>query len=406
MFDSALQTHKCGQLWTEEHERYVIRVLKSDKNVIKNRQFYHIKSTFKLVNLSGVTKVARIKDNRLMATKNNVFSIIHNLHTACAHKGEKKTYKKVCEFYANIPMSLIKRFIEQCAKCSGKNKKKLTWVDTGPITVRDLDRRCRIEIIDFQSLPDGENKFILHYKDNITKFNLLRSLVSKSATEVAKELLNIFLDFGSPNVLETDDREFTADVIRELGLLWSGSILINGRSSAPRNREREKNDGVTEKLVAWMRENNTSSWSGGLRFVQWDMNTTRHDAVNMEPYVAVFGRGSRSALSSRLPDETRLKIVNGLFEEEIEQMIYDDCCEVDDNGVSDVLLRSYRDTEDGAAQYDVNNNKDYPVIHTIEVIGVDVLTPVHGHSDNIGIQYTESILHDDILLIKGNIHDT
>lgn len=34
-----------------------------------------------------------------MVSKPKVISIIKDLHTACGHKGEKKTYKKIAEHY-------------------------------------------------------------------------------------------------------------------------------------------------------------------------------------------------------------------------------------------------------------------------------------------------------------------
>lgn len=61
-----------------------------------------------------------------MASKPKVCSIIKDLHTACGHKGEKKTYKKIAEHYGNIPMTVIKSFIRQCGRCAEKSKKATT----------------------------------------------------------------------------------------------------------------------------------------------------------------------------------------------------------------------------------------------------------------------------------------
>ena len=54
-------------------------------------------------------------------------------------------------------------------------------------------------------------KFILHYQDHLTKFALLRPITSKLAAEVGFQLLDIFLLFGAPHILQSDNgREFTA----------------------------------------------------------------------------------------------------------------------------------------------------------------------------------------------------
>jgi hypothetical protein len=57
----------------------------------------------------------------------------------------------------------------------------------------------------------------LHYQDHLTKFAVLRPLTSKLAAEVGFQLLDIFLFFGAPHILQSHNgREFTANIIKEL----------------------------------------------------------------------------------------------------------------------------------------------------------------------------------------------
>lgn len=58
--------------------------------------------------------------------------------------------------------------------------------------------RGQVDLVDFQSLLDGDFKFILHYKEHLTKYSFFRPLKYKKASEIAMELLNIFLTFGAP----------------------------------------------------------------------------------------------------------------------------------------------------------------------------------------------------------------
>ena len=51
---------------------------------------------------------------------------------------------------------------------------------------------------DFQSNPDGDNKFIMVYKDHLTKFCILKALVSKQASEVAFHLIDMFTLIDAP----------------------------------------------------------------------------------------------------------------------------------------------------------------------------------------------------------------
>ena len=62
-----------------------------------------------------------------------------------------------------------------------------------------------MDLIDFQSQADGEFKFILVYQDHLTKFVILRSLKTKQASEVVEQLLDLFLLFGAPSILQSNN---------------------------------------------------------------------------------------------------------------------------------------------------------------------------------------------------------
>lgn len=92
--DIQREIDNCNNLCTNEHEAEVISILQARSNsgdVFKNPQCYYNGIKFKIVSFAGVTKLSRINDGRMMATKPIVFSTIKDLHTACDHKGEKKT---------------------------------------------------------------------------------------------------------------------------------------------------------------------------------------------------------------------------------------------------------------------------------------------------------------------------
>ena len=65
----------------------------------------------------------------------------------------------------------------------------------------------------------GQFNWIVVYHCHLTKFVILRLMSSKRAAEVAFQLLDIFLIFGAPAILQSDNgSEFTAQVITELNL--------------------------------------------------------------------------------------------------------------------------------------------------------------------------------------------
>ena len=171
-------------------------------------------------------------------------------------------------------------------------------------------------------MKDGNYRFILHYMEYLTKFSQICPLKTKTAEEVAKELVYIFLDTGAPHILQfVNSREFTAEVIRELSTLWPRYVLVNGCPRHPQSQGSvERGNGSMKlKLLNWMQDN-TASWSVGIHFMQWSMNNTYHEATYMEPYKALTENKPRCGLAIKLPANFLAHITTGVTEELIQLM--------------------------------------------------------------------------------------
>ena len=49
------------------------------------------------------------------------------------------------------------------------------------------------------------------------------------------------------------------------------------------------NADVKEMLATWLSENNSTQWSEGLRFIQFQKNLSYHHVIEQFPYKALFG---------------------------------------------------------------------------------------------------------------------
>src|SRR5579872_4887792 len=139
------------------------------------------------------------------------------------------------------------------------------------------------------------------------KILFVAPLSSKRAAEVAYQLLDIFLLFGAPHILQSDNgSEFTAAVITELKLLWPDLLIVHGKPRHPQSQgsvERLNCD-VKDMLIAWLGDNNSVNWPVGLKFVQFSKNTSYHSGIKQTPYNALFGVDPRVGLrSTALPTE-------------------------------------------------------------------------------------------------------
>jgi len=66
----------------------------------------------------------------------------------------------------------------------------------------------------------------MNYQGHLTKFTILRPLKSKTAEEVAYQLMDIFFMFSAPFILQSDNgREFANKIIQNLADMWPGICM-------------------------------------------------------------------------------------------------------------------------------------------------------------------------------------
>ncbi|XP_076089944.1 KRAB-A domain-containing protein 2-like [Mytilus galloprovincialis] len=265
-------------------------------------------------------------------------------------------------------------FTTNCEQCILKRKRSdISKLVVKPIISADFNCRGQVDLVDLQSVPDQEFKWIMHYQDHLTKFSVLRALKSKRAAEVAYQLLDIFLLFGAPHILQSDNgREFTAHIITELKSLWSELVIVHGRPRHPQSQgsvERANAD-IKEMLISWMNDNDTRQWSEGLRFVQFQKNRSYHRVIDQSPYHALFGSDPKIGLSSSsLPKEL---LPNLETEEDLEKVfkeVSEENSEIEIDGTDENT-----DAESVESERELNDSGSTST--TIEVVSEEVETPI------------------------------
>ena len=73
------------------------------------------------------------------------------------------------------------------------------------IVTLGFGQRGQIDLIDFQSMPDGVFNYLLNYIDHGVKMLISIPLASKRASAVAFALFTIFTEIGPPMLLQTDN---------------------------------------------------------------------------------------------------------------------------------------------------------------------------------------------------------
>ena len=145
--------------------------------------------------------------------------------------------------------------------CQRKRKRTTTkGIVVKPILSKDFSSRAQVDLIDMQYMCQGQHKWITVYQNHLTKFYILHPLTSKRAPEIAYQLLDIYLLLGAPSILQSD------------------------------------------MLIAWMSDNDTRDWTVGLKFVQFQKNSSHHIGIKRSPFAALVGADAKVGLtSSSLP---------------------------------------------------------------------------------------------------------
>jgi hypothetical protein len=98
-------------------------------------------------------------------------------------------------------------------------------------------------------------------------------------------------------------------------VLWPDLAIVHGMHRNPQSQgsvERSNAD-IHDMIVSWMRENDTTKWAAGLKFIQFQKNRRFHEGIKRSPHEAMFGSPPKVGLAtSKLPNE----ILNVIEKEE------------------------------------------------------------------------------------------
>lgn len=296
--------------WTEEKIQNVIKMIENyNKAKIlgsrpTDKEYYHAKK-YDIMTFSDekvlILKRKSQKDPVIQVVPSSkYYQKILDTHVATGHGRRDKIIYDLKDKYM-VPVFAINIFLQLCKTCLSKKSFPKTGIVVKPLITDDFNRRGQVDLVDFQSSPDGEYKWMLQYQDHLTKFCFLRPLKSKEAKEVAIEILKIFLEVGCPNILQSDNgREFTASILKEIVSLWPACKIVNGRPRYPQSQgsvERSNQD-VKNMIRAWMVDNNSTNWSIGCYFAQFQKKSSYHSAIARTPFKALFGDDPRCGLTS------------------------------------------------------------------------------------------------------------
>ena len=316
---------------TAKRDKFIEDLLRINFGGATSPSDYNLMKRYEILRDGNSNRLIRKRNDpandmvKFVASLEDVFGIVKAAHEGTGHGGGKKTIAEVKKQWSNITQEVCYLYISFCEHCNKKRARKIPKDEVVKPVERsqNIFSRCQIDLLDYQTLPDGDYKYIMTFVNHFSEICVLRPLTTKTAEEVAANLLDIFLTFGAPTILQSNNgREFVNVVITELSTLWANLKLVTGRHCHPQSQGTvERLNGVIQdKLAIWMQENNSKKWSDGLKFVQWQINISHHEATGNSPFKVTFGHEPQVGLgSSVLPMSAFNKIAT---EEDLEAFLH------------------------------------------------------------------------------------
>ncbi|CAF4134003.1 unnamed protein product [Rotaria magnacalcarata] len=262
---------------------------------IDSKFYLWCKLHFKIDYSVGVEILCSSKNGNRIAVVEHYYQILQEAHLKTGHGGRDKMRHEITQHYYWIPSKIIDSFLSTCMSCQVRRPLKLHVIPTAIISLGFMTR-LQMDLIDMRTRPDGEFKWILHCRDHFTKYSWAYALPSKEARYVAESLLQLFFQFGSCKILQSDNgKEFTAQIIKDLKIKWPQLVILNGRPRHPQSQGlvERGNSTLCDILGKFMQDRDTSHWVSCLLPAIYSMNTSLAQGIKHTPFEVVFGQRPR-----------------------------------------------------------------------------------------------------------------
>lgn len=196
-------------LMTEEKYQLTLGRLKSaqDQKTEKSRGDYRLLDRFKILKVGEIEKLVEQQKSpgdpiRYVIPIEQMYDKLLEKHVSTGHGGRDRMEKELSAHYCCITREALILFLSLCEPCQLKRKQAKKSLVVKPIISNSMNSRAQVDLVDMQSDPDGEYRFIFVYQDHLTKFVQVKPLKTKSMHEVARKLYKVFSTLDAPHVLQ------------------------------------------------------------------------------------------------------------------------------------------------------------------------------------------------------------
>jgi hypothetical protein len=217
------------------------------------------------------------------------------------HFQEESTEKRIREKYYWPSLSKdVKHAIANCQPCLRHVKTPTPLGEAHSLPVNELFDRVGIDCL--FGLPETEEGYhgILVITEYLSKFPYAVPIKSKTATEVARHLLDYICLFGPPKTLLSDQgKEFLNEVVDQIARASGIERRVTSPYHPQTNGLTERFNQTLVRALAKHTETEPAHWHEWLPYVLLAYRTRVHSSTGFSPFELLYGRKANEFLNWR-----------------------------------------------------------------------------------------------------------
>ncbi|XP_050342633.1 KRAB-A domain-containing protein 2-like [Nymphalis io] len=287
------------------------------------------------------------KEPQMFVKLEEIYDIIREYHLKMNHAGRTRLMYAIKPKYKNITTAIVMLYLSLCEGCKNKVIKRSKSVKSmsesedkldisdGNIEVEskieigsdplesvindeasdtdvqesieednkvypELYSRGQVDIIDVTTVASETYKCLIVYRNLVTKFVHLKPLKTISIDESVDALLEIFLVFGAPNILQSKNGIYvTKQICRRMYTVYPDIKIVCAEASRNKNDFLgQSNEDILRMLHDWYKRNSSLKWYQGVKYVQYLLNNTFNVHIRRTPSESVFGYNPKRGLAT------------------------------------------------------------------------------------------------------------
>jgi hypothetical protein len=210
---------------------------------------------------------------------------------------------------------------QKCVQCQKFNIQKTGYNPHRPVHAKLPGDHWAIDLAGPLPQTEQNNNYLLVMIDICSRFVVLKPIQNKKAPTIAKALIEVFCEFGIPQIVQSDNgKEFVNQVMTRFKTQAGFDHRLITPYYPQSNGAAERTVGSSMTLLKKLVEGVTGEWDLYIPSVQLAMNNKYSQRLDATPFSVMFGRKMNDFISYTAESEILLPLTPLQIKERLQQL--------------------------------------------------------------------------------------